>query len=220
MEIYCEKVKIILNKVCICKSHGYEHMIAVMQNAIDAVKELDESDDIKDAICLAALLHDIDDLKFFDSDNYQNARQILDGHPLTELIIEMIDLVSSFKNKDYIIEPEWKMIPRYCDRLEAIGQIGLERVLEFNKTMARHKHIETTIRVYNHEELNAVVTEDRYQSYNGKSNSMIDHFYDKLLQIKFPIHNAYIQKIASERKYVMEEYVITYWNCVRAMEMS
>lgn len=212
MEPYCRKVEDLLSTVSICKSHGYDHMIAVMNNAIEAVKELDIPDIDKEAICLAALLHDVDDHKFFHTENYENARKILDGHPRTDLVIEMIDLVSSFKNKDHIVSPEWKMIPRYCDRLEAIGEIGLERVIQYNTTMNRPTHVSTTIAVYTQEELDAVVTEERYESYNGNSNSMIDHFYDKLLQIKFPIHNKYIQRIAAQRKQIMANYVLMYWH--------
>jgi uncharacterized protein len=157
------------------------------------------------------LLHDIDDHKFFQTENYQNARMILGDHPNTDLIIEMIDFVSSYKNKDILIKPEWKMIPRYCDRLEAIGTIGLERVIQYNKTMKRPTHVETTIRVSTEDELFSVVTEERYQLYDGNSNSMIDHFYDKLLQIKFPITNEYIQYVAQQRKQIMIDYVLNYW---------
>lgn len=109
-------------------------MVEVMKHAYRAVKELDLDEDKKESIVFAALLHDIDYRKFFGTKDYANARKNLDGHPSEELIIEMIDLVFSYKSKDRIVEPQWKLIPRYCDRLEDIGDIGIIRVTQFNIT--------------------------------------------------------------------------------------
>ena len=211
MTEYVANLKEKLDSVSICKSHGFEHMLSVMNHAYRAVEEIDVSPEIKEAIILAALLHDIDDHKFFKTINFDNAREILDGHPNTDLIIEMISLVSSSTNKDSLIEPEWKLIPRYCDRLEAIGDIGLERVIQYNTTNKRPVHTDTTIRVSSIEELNIVANEERYDAYSGNSKSMIDHFYDKLLHVKFPINNDYITNKALKRKNVMAEFVLNYW---------
>src|SRR5204863_4319085 len=84
-------------------------------------------------IILAALLHDADDRKFFGDSNYKNARYLLRKIPEgdVELVVHMIDLVSTSKNGNStpVASSGWLLIPRYCDRLEAVGKIGIERCL-------------------------------------------------------------------------------------------
>ena len=60
-------------------------------------------------------------------------------HNLNEInvVTKMVQLVSSSKNSDCIpldIQ-EWYLIPRYADRLEAIGLIGVKRCYQYNKTI-------------------------------------------------------------------------------------
>jgi uncharacterized protein len=90
---------------------------------------------------IAALLHDIDDRKYFNSNDFQNAKNIIEklsiGMNRISRIITMIDLVSFSKNgnnfnKDY---PIVYYFPRYVDRAEAIGVQGLYRSYEYNKHM-------------------------------------------------------------------------------------
>jgi len=196
----------------ICNSHSLEHMINVLNHAIRAVKTEDIPEEIAEAIKLAALLHDMDDKKLFNTTNYSNAREILGDHPHKELIIEMISLVSMSENKDSTTDQEWKLIPRYCDRLEAIGEIGIERCLQYARTIGNPMHTENTLKAYTEEDLKLIVTKERYENYNGKSVSVIDHFYDKLLHISFPINNRYIKEIARFRLNIMSEFVLNYWN--------
>jgi len=211
MQVYIERLRNKLDGVSICPSHDIEHMFEVMKHTKEAVKELDEPEHIKTSIVLAGLLHDIDDHKFFGTTDYSNAREILCDFEHADLVIEMISLVSCSANGDSMVSPEWKLIPRYCDRLEAIGSIGLKRVYQYTMTKNRPLHTSNTAVCTTIEQLCDVATEERYKSYDGNSESMIDHFYDKLLSLKFPIHNQYIKDIAHERKMVMIDFVIQYW---------
>jgi uncharacterized protein len=201
----------------ICPSHNIDHMITVMNHAIEAVKEIDIDDKLKCSIVWAALLHDADDPKLFDTKNYENARSILSemktSQEDTDMIIKMISLVSASKNGDSIPEgvEEWMLIPRYCDRLEAIGTIGIERCLQFARTSGLPYYLSTTPRATTVDELWKIATIDRYKGYNGKSVSAIDHFYDKLLRLgNFPIRNRYLDMVAADRTEPLVKFVLEF----------
>lgn len=211
MQVYIERLSQKLNGVTICPSHDIYHMFEVMKHAENAVREIDEPEYVKRSIILAALLHDIDDRKFFDTNDYSNAREILHDFEHADLVIEMISLVSCSTNGDSIVEPEWKLIPRYCDRLEAIGRVGLKRVYQYTVTKNRPHHTENTIVCKTLDEVRNAANEERFREYNGVSESMIDHFYDKLLSLKFPIHNYYIHAISQSRKRIMFDFIVSYW---------
>jgi hypothetical protein len=72
---------------------------------------------------MAALLHDVDDRKYFDTQNYKNARDITSKVVEKEenqlKIIRMVDLVSFSKNGNNIYpnDPQWYYYPRYADRV-------------------------------------------------------------------------------------------------------
>lgn len=128
--------------------------------AIKEVRELwNLSPTIVMSIKLAALLHDVDDGKIFGPYHEQHlthARQILDKVKFRdhELVLEMIRLVGFSHNgirdfyrsddpfifKDGLRKtrrgtlhqiPKWKLIPRDCDRLEALGSIGVARCIGY-----------------------------------------------------------------------------------------
>ena len=83
------------------------------------------------------------------------------------------------------------LFPRYADRLEAIGLIGVERTLEYTLKKGQPLFLEETAKGKTVDELNEIATKERYDSYVSKSVSMFDHFYDKLLHLgNFPIRRA------------------------------
>lgn len=226
------------------ESHGIKHMTMVLDHATRALEEWNKPIDEKEVfkVRLAALLHDIDDSKYFGENEYENANHILDemdkdskvlSSKDKEDIIQMIKWVSSSKNGDKIPEEavgkEYLLYPRYADRLEALGVIGLERTLHYtlNKAKKEGKYDEKkkeflteapetlfikngskedTKRASNLEDLyNNVATLERYESYSKGSNSMMDHFYDKLLRLgKYPIKNKYFELETEKRQEPLE----------------
>ena len=74
---------------------------------------------------------------------------------------------------------------RYSDRLEAIGAIGAVRCWQYNSEKGAPMQVDTTPRCLNKEEVWANVTPDRLEKYmrTKTSDSMMDHYFDKLLQI-------------------------------------
>ena len=197
-------------------SHGINHYLTVVQNVSYALEctILIMTDKEKLLVKLAALLHDIDDHKYFPSHhNFENARKFLEKDSIQKIdnitrndistILLMIHLVSSSIHGDTIPLhiPEWYLYPRYADRLESIGVVGLERTLEYTIKKAQPIFLSNTKRVNKgkNELYNSVATIERYNNYK-KSVSMIDHFYDKLLRLgDFPITNDYFVMECTKR---------------------
>lgn len=224
----------------VCPSHGIEHAIKVMNHANEALQEEYElPDDIKFCVLLAALLHDADDRKFFPTHlNYENARHILRNTifaqsisktvELKNLIIQMISLVSCSKNGDNIpVEiqknprKEWMLYPRYADRIEALGLVGIKRCYQYTLTAKMPLFCKKTStdpgtpKVSNEKELWKIATEKRYQEYTtgklGNSKSMIDHYYDKLLRIGFfPIENNYLKEMGKRGIQPLIDFVLEF----------
>lgn len=171
---------------------------------------------------LGALLHDADDKKYFPTHkNYENATKIMDK-ALTNLrdveldvelikkeTLEMISYVSASDNGNAVPKraqehPELLWV-RYADRLEAIGTIGAVRCWQYNTEKGAPMSVDTTPRCSTKEEVWANVTPDRFVNYmtNKTSDSMMDHYFDKLLQIalfdKKTVANEYLCSEADRR---------------------
>ena len=193
-------------------SHGIFHALKVLEHTYRALKQCPElTDNTKLAIMLAALLHDADDRKYFPKNkSYENARMITRQicPQAEDLVIEMIGYVSCSSNGSSIpsdaMKRPWLLYPRWADRLEAIGYIGIVRAWEYTLETNRPLFTATTQRARNVDELGHIANADRYTDYvssGGKSASMIDHYYDKLLHIcDFETDNIYLRDKARERR--------------------
>jgi uncharacterized protein len=220
-------LKFELRKLCvehnIPDDHGYYHAITVADNAEMSLNSIHKScvnsyyKIYYYHILIAALLHDIDDRKVFPNNkNYENAQMLLGKVGASDndksIIIKMISLVSASNNGNSdSLNDKWLYIPRDADRIEAIGKIGIKRVIDFSM---RHSHYIVTSEtplVLNDEELGKLDLLGRYKKYvelGGGSQSMLDHIYDKLLNIStMSSNNAYLSSIATERHNIMKEYV-------------
>lgn len=215
MDKYINHLSEILKKNNVCYSHGIDHAISVLNHAKQALKyEPNPSIKEQEAILLAALLHDADDKKFFpDNSNYENVRLILNDKDenFIELVIKMIKLVSASTNGDNIPDDIkdklWMLIPRYSDRLEAIGLVGIKRCYRYNITINAPLFIDSTPRLTDENEIIRLSLE-KYKKYNGSSNSMMDHYYDKLIAITyFPINNKYLEIESNKRRQPLIDFV-------------
>ena len=222
MESYIIALEVLLTDNNVSKCHGIDHAIQVMKNANNAIEsgKYDITSEHIEMILFASLLHDADDKKFFPNNkNYENARRILEDKPqyYVDEVIKMISWVSTSKNGDNIpdetIGKEWMLIPRYADRLEAIGKIGIERCFQYTISIGRPFYIDKTERAKNEEDIWRIASIDRYTEYTrGKeSESMIDHYYDKLLHItKFPIRNKYFDNEIEKRRKPMIDILLKF----------
>ena len=197
----------------ISKDHDFTHVLAVYEHACKACDCDLPEDKTRFIILAAAVLHDTDDPKIFNTVDNHNARAILTDtniDPVTATaVIELINLVSCRHNKNSEVSDKWKLIPRDCDRIEALGEIGIIRCYQYSLKINNPMFTSSTPRVTSIEELNKVATPERFARYNGKSASMIDHYYDKLLHIDVAASgNKYVQAIIDKRKQMMVDFVL------------
>jgi len=209
------------------KGHGIDHARDVLNHVNNAlsVSNTPSDETSRLAIRLAAILHDADDKKFFDTENYENAQFILDRvipgkNKLQKLVIKMIQLVSYTENGNSrnasCIEEDWLLYPRYADRLEAIGAVGIERCYIYNIYIGRALYLETTPRATTKEELSLIANTERYENYLNKKtaeNTFISHIYDKVLHVAEHIiegGNPYFVKEARERHSEVVNFVLDF----------
>ena len=113
--------------------HGVDHTIRVYQNALEIAKS--ESACNMFVVCMAALLHDADDHKLFNTQNNQNARAFLADQGVSQneidMICEVINCISFSQNKGLTPQTLEGKIVQDADRLDAIGAIGIARTFAF-----------------------------------------------------------------------------------------
>lgn len=203
------------------ESHGLTHALEVLRHtnsAIDAANFHIAPSRLL-SMRLAALLHDADDRKYFPEtcSTYANAEKIMTdagaqayGATVVSDAIKMISLVSCSVNGNSCPteaqqQPEL-LWPRWADRLEATGEIGVVRCYHYTTKLGNAITCEDSPRPVNTTqalELATVERFERYQASGGQSASMIDHYYDKLLQIAKPpseiVRNLYLENEALKR---------------------
>lgn len=207
MKNYIIKLNRIFTNSNVCKSHGTSHALSVLSHSKKALRSQTHNlnHDQELSVYLASLLHDADDSKFFPTHvNNDNLINIINDQPthIVDLTIQMVNLVASSKNANNIppnvMENEWMLIPRFSDRLEAVGLIGVERCFQYNGTKNEPLYLENTPKAKSEEELWKIATIERYNMYSGNSVSMMDHYYDKL--IRLGLFNTSNQYLLSEGK--------------------
>ena len=162
--------------------HDAKHTLRVYKNAMKLADCYPECD--RTIVALAALLHDADDHKLFNTKNNENARQFLEKHNLNaaeiEEICSIINQVSFSKNRGKRPESIEGKIVQDADRLDALGAIGIARTF----------------------------------AYGGRSGRSIEdsiqHFYDKLLLLKDEMNTEAAKKIAAVRHEYLKGFIEEY----------
>ena len=208
-------------------SHGMEHVQRVFDHARRAVNvhtpPLSPMQVME--IEVAALLHDVDDSKYFPRHtNFENARSILcqcscgeDDAMISlssvETILSMIGWVSCSKNGNHVPEcirqsgDYHLLIPRWADRLEAVGPIGVVRCYQYNQEHNRPLFSKASPRAKTEAQVWEMASRDRFENYlrdsvHAVEDDMISHYYDKLLHVARPppelVRNSYLEEAAKE----------------------
>jgi len=214
-------------------AHDVQHVEAVAAHARRALalESLDERQKV--VVILAALLHEADDAKLFpgQSDTSHNARVVLTeclpralaagllpggveaSAGIADEVIEIIDLVSARKNKDGAVPKgsEWRLIVRDADRIEAVGEVGIARCFAYNQKVGAPLFVATTPCPRSEEDIWKIATPQRFAAYNGDSDSMMDHYYDKLLHLqRCGSGNSYLEAQLRARLQVMLDFVLKF----------
>ena len=131
--------------------HDLAHTLRVYRNAMLLADSVDCDREIA---ALAALLHDADDPKLFQTSDNANARAFLRaqgvGEDETARIIAAVNAVSFSKNRDRRPESVEGQIVQDADRLDAVGAVGIARTFAFGGSHGRD--LEDSIRHF-HEKL-------------------------------------------------------------------
>lgn len=125
-----------------CSGHDYWHSLRVLNNA-EKIAKTEKCDEY--IVMIAALLHDADDIKIFETRDYENARRImLDCHLTDSTIERVIDIIReiSFKGTETVSPKsiEGKIV-QDADRLDAMGAIGIARAFAYGGNHNRAIHI-------------------------------------------------------------------------------
>lgn len=191
--------------------HDYFHTFRVYKMAA-RIAEQENADLI--TVQLAALLHDVDDVKL-SPDTYANkdrAAGFLKKHDIPKSMIKTICSIIgevTFRGTDSTVPEtiEGKCV-QDADRLDAMGAIGIARAFAYGGNHNRVMHdpeIKPTVN------MNA----DEYQSH---ISTTINHFYEKLFQLKDLMNTDTAKKIAEQRKKYMKNYISEFldeWDGIR-----
>lgn len=189
-----------------CSGHDYWHSFRVYKNAIK-IAQSEACDET--VVAISALLHDVDDIKLFNTDNYSNARSIMDEADIDilvqEKVIEIIKEVS-FRGSESIVPATIEgEIVQDADRLDAMGAIGIARTFAFGGNKNRCIYDPDILPETN---MNA-------EEYINNEGSSINHFYEKLFYLKNMMNTKMAKKIAESRDRYMRDYLEEFlkeWN--------
>ena len=191
--------------------HDYFHTLRVYKIAMKIAEHENANMTI---VQLAALLHDVDDIKLSPETHANKNRAVafLREHSVSEAMIKNIcSIISevSFRGTDSVTP---KTIEGKCvqdaDRLDAIGAIGIARAFAFGGSHNRIMH-DPEIKPNMH------MTEEEYQNH---VSTTINHFYEKLFQLRDLMNTATAKKIAKHREDYMKSYVSEFldeWDGIR-----
>jgi uncharacterized protein len=215
--------------------HGHAHAVAVLAHARAALKlerrRLVLNTEQVMAVQLAALLHDVDDPKVVGAATaatpYHNARTILAdvGFSAPDLVVRMIDLVSFSKNgnSDATLPfrdstgrwvrathvPAWMLIPRYADRLEAIGATGVARCAAYGLQVGRPLVDATTPRPRDRAHLRAMAMAMFLSG--ARPTSTVGYFIAGLVpRTVMPADLRYFSDVAAVRARAIEQVCLEY----------
>ncbi|MCH5142880.1 MAG: HD domain-containing protein [Clostridiales bacterium] len=191
--------------------HDYFHTLRVYNTATKiAIKENAHLLTVQ----LAALLHDVDDIKLSPQTHKHKDRAVgfLREHGVSpEMIKTICDIISeiSFKGTDSVVP---KTIEGKCvqdaDRLDAIGAIGIARAFAYGGNHNRVIHDPDIKPAMN---MNA-------DEYRNHVSTTLNHFYEKLFLLRGMMNTDAAKEIAQQRDEYMKAYVAEFldeWDGVR-----
>ena len=183
--------------------HDYFHTMRVF-NIANTIAEKEGAD--QEIVGLSALLHDVDDRKLSPEtcENKTRARDFLKENGVDDEKIELICSIIgqvAYMGKDSVVPStiEGKCV-QDADRLDAIGAVGIARAFAYGGNHNRYMHnpdIEPKLNM----------TAEEYRQSNSTT---INHFYEKLFNLKDMMSTNSAREIAESRDKYMRDFVATF----------
>lgn len=180
--------------------HDYFHTLRVYNMAVRIASQ--ENADMP-VVQLAALLHDVDDIKLSPEthENKDRAAVFLKEHNLPREIIKTVcDIIDevSFRGKDSVVP---KTVEGKCvqdaDRLDALGAIGIARAFAYG---GNHNRVIHNPDIAPDMDMNA-------EEYHNHVSTTINHFYEKLFRLSKLMNTDAAKRIAEQRENYMRTYI-------------
>lgn len=151
---------------------------------------------------MAALLHDLDDWKFNESDEPVKAVAWLkELNESPEVSAHIIDIIKNVSYKGAGVETPMHSIEGKCvqdaDRIDALGAIGIARTFAYGGH-AGHEIYNPNVKAQMH---------DSFEDYKSKTSHTINHFYEKLLLLKDRMNTQAGKQLAQQRHAFMMVYL-------------
>lgn len=193
-----------------CSGHDYYHTMRVYRLATEIAKQ--EKANIQ-VVQLAALLHDVDDVKLSPDthEKKENAVNFLKDNGLTKekiaIICKIIEEVS-FAGTDSVVPGtlEGKCV-QDADRLDALGAIGIARTFAYGGSKGR--------KIYD-PDIKPIIDMSKEEYCQNSTSTSINHFYEKLFLLKDMMNTGTARKLAEHRHIVMEDFLrefMSEWEC-------
>lgn len=187
--------------------HGFDHIQRVVGLADRLVQHYPAADRL--LTVTAAYLHDVIDEKLVTdtAQASQEVRYFLAQQTFTSAQIDTIFLImdnmSYHKTLDGTAKPlplEGKIV-QDADRLDAIGAIGISRAIYFGGHFGE-KIYDPAVQP------RTEMTHAEYRNLNNET--IINHFYEKLLTLKDLMNTSAAKKLAEHRQQVMLDFLAEY----------
>ncbi len=177
--------------------HGFDHIKRVRRMAVNFAKDLTKDGKVVDleVVEIAALLHDVDDYKLVGkaaAETLENARRIMFEAGCNERVqkhvIEIIQNMGYSKALEGIrpVSLEGKIVSD-ADLCDAIGATGIIRSYQYAMEKAFRKGLNTRIGekgsvIFDPSvKPNIAISYSEYTNDDSKTDSFINHFFEKLL---------------------------------------
>jgi uncharacterized protein len=186
--------------------HDWRHIYRVWKNAV-TICEHEKADMF--VVELAALLHDLDDWKFNNSEDeipYRAKAWMESCGTDTNVINHVCEIIMHISYKGARVENKMKSLEGFivqdADRLDAIGAIGIGRAFAYGGYKNRPMYDPGTPNQRH----------ASFEEYKNSKSATINHFYEKLLLLKDMMNTATAQKIAEQRHEVMLRFLDQFLN--------
>lgn len=181
--------------------HDWWHIYRVWKNAVAICKREQGNRFIVE---LAALLHDLDDWKFNESEDEtpRRAQAWMESCGVEPQVNGAVcEIIMHISYKGARVENKMKTLEGFivqdADRLDAIGAIGIGRAFAYGGYRNRP--------MYDPESENQMHA--TFEEYRNSKSATVNHFYEKLLLLKDKMNTPTAKRIAEGRHEVMVKFL-------------